>query len=73
MVSSQLEAFLESMAGECDEKALRAIKANDIFYPVCLLLQYSYMCVYIYIPSMLCSHMFTKSTICSSTINQLFL
>ena len=35
MVSSQLEAFLESMAGECDEKALRAIKANEIFYPVC--------------------------------------
>ena len=34
MVSSQLEAFLESMAGECDQKALRAIKASDIFYPV---------------------------------------
>jgi neurofibromin 1 len=32
MVSSQLEAFLETMAGECDEKALRAIKASDIFY-----------------------------------------
>ena len=35
MASSQLEAFLESMAGECDEKALRAIKAHEIFYPVC--------------------------------------
>ena len=35
MVSSQLDAFLESMAGECDEKALRAIKANEIFYTVC--------------------------------------
>lgn len=34
MVSSQLEAFLESMASECDEKALRAIKANEIFYQV---------------------------------------
>ena len=34
MVSSQLEAFLESMAAECDEKALRTIKANEIFYPV---------------------------------------
>ena len=34
MVSSQLEAFLETMAGECDEKALRAIKASDIFYSV---------------------------------------
>ena len=36
MVSSQLEAFLESMAGECDEKALHAIKAKDVFYAVCL-------------------------------------
>lgn len=34
MVSSQLEAFLETMAGECDEKSLRSIKASDIFYSV---------------------------------------
>ena len=33
-MSSQLEAFLDSMAGECDEKALRAIKAREIFYAV---------------------------------------
>ena len=29
---SQLEEFLDSMAVECDEKALRSIKAKDIFY-----------------------------------------
>ena len=36
LVSSQLEEFLDSMAGECDEKALRAIKAKEIFYLVWL-------------------------------------
>ena len=44
MVSSQLDAFLESMAGECDEKALRAIKANEIFYTVCTFI-YIYICM----------------------------
>ena len=32
LISSQLEEFLDSMAGECDEKTLRSIKAKDIFY-----------------------------------------
>ena len=44
MVSSQLEAFLESMAGECDEKALRAIKAKEIFYTVSLQSVFEVMC-----------------------------
>ena len=47
MVSSQLEAFLESMAGECDEKALRAIKANEIFYSVRMYMMFLMHTLYI--------------------------
>jgi len=32
IISSQLEEFLDSMANECEEKALRSIKAKEVFY-----------------------------------------
>ena len=31
---SQLEDFLDSMASECDDKTLRGLKVNEIFYQV---------------------------------------
>ena len=49
-MSSQLEAFLDSMAGECDEKALRSIKAKEIFYAVYMHAHvHVYICAYMYI------------------------